>query len=74
MGDKTLRSIARELAVMHRNSVTVGWKVRESVRAELRLKVKRLLRKHKYRPDEQESATQLVLQQTEVLADNWSAA
>ena len=73
MGDETLRSIARELSAMLRNSVTVDWKVRESVRAELRLKVKRLLRKHKYPPDQQEAATQLVLQQTEVLADNWAA-
>ena len=74
MGDETLRAIARELAAMLQNSVTVDWKVRESVRADLRLKVKRLLRKHKYPPDEQEVATQLVLQQTEVLADHWSAA
>jgi len=74
MGDETLRAIARELAAMLQNSVTVDWKVRESVRADLRLKVKRLLRKHKYPPDEQEAATQLVLQQTEVLADHWTAA
>lgn len=71
LGDDTLQSIARELASMLRNSVTVDWKVRESVRADLRVKVKRLLRKYKYPPDEAEAATQLVLKQTEVLADYW---
>jgi type I restriction enzyme R subunit len=71
LGDETLRAMARELAAMLRNSVTVDWKVRESVRADLRVKVKRLLRKYKYPPDEQDAATQLVIEQTEVLADSW---
>ncbi len=72
LGDETLRAMARELASMLRNSVTVDWKVRESVRADLRVKVKRLLRKYKYPPDQEEAATRLVIQQTEVLADGWN--
>lgn len=71
LGDETLRAVARELAAMLRNSVTVDWRVRESVRADLRVKVKRLLRKYKYPPDQADAATQLVIQQTEVLADSW---
>ena len=71
LGDETLRAMARELAAMLRNSVTVDWKVRESVRADIRVKVKRLLRRYKYPPDQSEAATQLVLKQTEVLADAW---
>jgi len=74
MGDATLAAMARELASTLQNSVTVDWAVREQVRAELRLKVKRLLRKYKYPPDQQDSATQLVLQQAELLADLWSVA
>ena len=74
MGDATLAAMARELASTLQNSVTVDWAVREQVRAELRLKVKRLLRKYKYPPDQQDSATQLVLQQAELLADIWSVA
>ncbi len=74
MGDATLAAMARELASTLQNSVTVDWAVREQVRAELRLKVKRLLRKYRYPPDQQDSATQLVLQQAELLADIWSVA
>lgn len=72
LGDDTLRDMAREMASMLRNSVTVDWKVRESVRADLRVRVKRLLRKYRYPPDQQEAATKLVIQQTEFLADGWA--
>lgn len=71
MGDETLAAIARELASKIRNSVTVDWSVKKSVKAQLRLDVKRLLRKYRYPPDQQESATQLVLEQAEALADVW---
>jgi type I restriction enzyme R subunit len=52
--------------------VTVDWSVRESVRAKLRLLVKNLLRKYKYPPDQQESATQLVLKQAEVISGEFA--
>ena len=42
--------------------------VRDSVRAKLRLMVKRILRKYKYPPSKQEEAVQLVLQQAEMLS------
>ncbi len=73
LGDETLRSIARELAESVRNSVTIDWKVRENVRAQIRVKVKRILRKHGYPPDRQEKATQTVLEQAEVLSEAWVA-
>jgi type I restriction enzyme R subunit len=47
--------------------------VRESVRAEMRLLIKRLLRKYKYPPESQEEAVALVLEQAEALADAWSS-
>lgn len=44
----------------------------ESVRAKLRVIVKRILRKYGYPPDAQEAATTTVLQQAELLSDSWT--
>ena len=71
LGDETLRSIARELVQTVRNNVTVDWTIRENVRAQLRVLVKRILRKHGYPPDKQEKATVTVLEQAEVLSTEW---
>jgi type I restriction enzyme, R subunit len=57
-----------------RTNVTIDWTVRENVRAQLRLLVKRILRKYGYPPDKQEKATQTVLEQAEVLSQEWAAA
>jgi type I restriction enzyme R subunit len=65
--------IARELAESVRNNVTIDWTVRENVRAHLRVLVKRILRKHGYPPDKQETATNTVLQQAELLSANWAS-
>lgn len=67
LGDETLRTIAREVADAVRKNVTIDWTVRENVRAQLRVIVKRILRKYGYPPDKQEKATQIVLEQAEVL-------
>lgn len=67
LGDETLRTIAREVAEAVRKNVTIDWTVRENVRAQLRVIVKRILRKYGYPPDKQEKATQTVLEQAEVL-------
>jgi len=74
LGDKTLRAIARELVKTVRSNVTIDWTIRENVRAQLRVLVKRVLRKHGYPPDKQEKATQTVLEQAEVLSEAWVAA
>ena len=73
LGDETLRDIARELVETVRGNVTIDWAVRENVRAHLRRLVKRVLRKHGYPPDKQESATRTVLEQAEVLSTGWVA-
>ncbi|HEX7118420.1 MAG TPA: type I restriction endonuclease subunit R, partial [Longimicrobiales bacterium] len=73
LGDETLRAIARELVQTVRHNVTIDWTLRESVRAQLRVLVKRILRKHGYPPDKQERATQTVLEQAEVLSAAWAA-
>ena len=72
LGDETLRTIAHELVMTVRNNVTIDWALRENVRAKLRVLVKRILRKHGYPLDRQEKATQIVLEQAEVLSAKWS--
>jgi len=71
LGDNILRTIARELVAMVRKNVTIDWTMRENVRAQLRVIVKRILRKYGYPPDKQEKATQTVLEQAEVLSQEW---
>ncbi|HZH42110.1 MAG TPA: type I restriction endonuclease subunit R, partial [Gemmatimonadales bacterium] len=73
LGDETLCIIARELVKTVRANVTIDWTVRENVRAQLRVLVKRILRKYGYPPDKQEKATQTVLEQAEVLSEAWAA-
>jgi type I restriction enzyme R subunit len=72
LGDATLKTIARELVDTVRKNTTIDWTVRENIRANLRVLVKRILRKHGYPPDKQEQATLTVLEQAEVLSANWA--
>lgn len=55
-----------------RNSVTIDWTLRENVRAQMRVLIKRILRRHGYPPDKQEKATLTVLEQAEVLCRDWA--
>ena len=71
MGDEVLRNIARELVETVRKNVTIDWAMRENVRAQLRVLVRRILRKHGYPPDKQEKAMHTVLEQAEVLSEGW---
>jgi type I restriction enzyme, R subunit len=70
--DETLKRIAHELTENLRKNITVDWSARESVRASLRLMVKRILRKYKYPPDQADAAIELVLQQAEALGESWT--
>ena len=72
LGEPTLQKIARELVDTVRKNVTIDWTLRENVRAQLRVIVKRILRKYGYPPDKQEKATQTVLEQAEVLSVEWA--
>jgi len=72
LGDENLRFIAQELVNTIRENVTIDWTAKESVRAKLRVMVKRVLRKYGYPPDKQEKATQTVLQQAELLCADWA--
>ncbi|MDA8422419.1 MAG: type I restriction endonuclease subunit R, partial [Nitrospiraceae bacterium] len=62
LGDDTLKIIARELVETVRKNTSIDWTVKESVKAKLRVIVKRILRKYGYPPDKQERATLTVLQ------------
>ncbi len=66
MHSDQLRLMARELAEMVKRMPKLDWTQRESVRADLRRKVRRLLAMYGYPPDLSEDATQLVLKQAEL--------
>ncbi|MCP3956476.1 MAG: type I restriction endonuclease subunit R [bacterium] len=72
MGNETLKRLAVELTEKLRASTTVDWQVRESVRAKMRLLIKRLLRRYKYPPKGQERAVARVIEQAEALCEEWS--
>jgi type I restriction enzyme R subunit len=63
----------RYRVVSIKDSVSVDWMHRETVRARMRVLVKRLLRKYGYPPDLQDAAVQNVLQQAEALSVEWAA-
>ncbi|HRH78607.1 MAG TPA: DUF3387 domain-containing protein, partial [Cellvibrionaceae bacterium] len=74
LGDEILKKIAVEITEKLRASTTVDWQVRESVRARLRILVRRTLQKWKYPPPGpgEKDAVELVLQQAEALSNEWS--
>ena len=65
-----LKQIAKELTISIKNNIKVDWDVRESVRAQMRITVKRLLRKYKYPPDKQATAVDLIIEQAEKMCEN----
>jgi type I restriction enzyme R subunit len=72
LGDDKLKKIANELVILLRKNTTIDWTLRENVRAKLRVMVKKLLNKHGYPPDKQETATKTVLEQAEILCRDWN--
>ncbi|MFB5701017.1 type I restriction endonuclease subunit R [Acinetobacter radioresistens] len=72
LGDDTLKQIAREITEKLRKSTTVDWQVRDSVRAQLKILVRRTLQRWKYPPDKAAEAIELVMKQAEQLSNAWS--
>jgi Domain of unknown function (DUF3387) len=68
MGEPTLKTIARGLTESVRRNVSLDWTVRENVRAQMRVRVRRILCRYGYPPDKLEPAMQAVLAQAEVLS------
>ena len=71
LGDDTLKKISRELVVALKRNVKIDWTIRESVQAQMRLVVKKILRKYHYPPDGQKTATDTVLEQAKLFAQEW---
>ena len=73
LGDDTLKQIAREITEKLRKSTTVDWQVRDSVRAQLKILVRRTLQRWKYPPDKAAEAIELVMKQAEMLSNAWTS-
>jgi type I restriction enzyme R subunit len=73
LGDDVLRRIAHELVDQIRKNATIDWTVKESVKAKMRVMVKRILTKYRYPPDKQPKAVATILEQAEILCAEISA-
>lgn len=73
LGDDTLRELARILVQKVKANTAIDWTIKESVQAKLRVIVKRILRQYGYPPDKQKLATENILKQAELFADEWSS-
>jgi len=69
MGKEKLRELAVVLTESIRKNASIDWTIKDSVKAKLRVAVKRLLRKYGYPPDMQLLATDTVLKQAELIAE-----
>jgi type I restriction enzyme, R subunit len=69
MQQDKLRELAVVLTEKVRNNAPIDWTIKESVRAKLKVIVKRTLRKFGYSPDMQKLATETVLKQAELIAE-----
>tara|TARA_B100000965_G_scaffold396674_1_gene411960 strand:+ start:644 stop:946 length:303 start_codon:yes stop_codon:yes gene_type:complete len=72
MGDDILAKIAHDLVGAIWGSVTIDWTQKESLRARMRSKIKRLLRKHGYPSDKRQAAVDTVIEQAEQVCRNWA--
>ena len=68
LGDEILKTIARDVTKTIRGSTKVDWTIREDVQAQMRVLVKRILRKYGYPPDKRKKATETVLDQAKLMA------
>jgi type I restriction enzyme R subunit len=73
LGDEILKTIAREVAKTIRESTTIDWTLREEVQANMRVLVKRILKRYGYPPDKRKKATDTVLEQAKLMATNLTA-
>lgn len=70
LGDEILKHIAQELLKTVRSGTTIDWTIKESVQANLRRNIRRILRKFGYPPDLQEKAVETVITQAKMLAED----
>jgi type I restriction enzyme R subunit len=72
LGNDTLRDLARILVEKVKSNTTIDWTIKETVQAKLRAIVKRTLRMYGYPPDMAKLATDDILKQAKLLADEWN--
>lgn len=72
LGDERLIDLARVLVDKIKGSTKVDWTIKDSVQAKLRTEVRRLLRRAGFPPDKTKLATETVLAQAKLFADDWS--
>jgi len=72
LGHNVLRALAMELTDKLRKSATINWQNRTSARAKMMAMVKVLLKSHRYPPDKEKAAIDRILDQAELLADQWA--
>ena len=68
MAHEQLRLLAQMLVRAIHSSATLDWTKKESVRAKMRIEVRKLLARYGYQPDLQRAAVDLVIRQAELLA------
>jgi type I restriction enzyme R subunit len=73
MQQDKLRELAVVLTETIRQNASIDWTIKESVKAKLKVAVKRILRKFGYPPDMQMLATETVLKQAEMIANELMA-
>ena len=69
MAKEKLRELAVVLFNKVRENASIDWTIKESVKAKLKVIVKRILRQYGYPPDMQMLATETVLKQAELISD-----
>ena len=72
LGDIVLKQIAVELTDLVRKNTSIDWTMRSTVQAKLKVMIKRLLRKYGYPPDKEKIATDLILEQAKLFAEDWA--
>jgi len=70
LSHEVLRELACVLVDKVKENTSIDWTIRESARAKLRVMIKRTLNKFGYPPDMQKLATDLILKQAELFADD----
>ncbi|MEE8424043.1 MAG: type I restriction endonuclease subunit R, partial [Thermodesulfobacteriota bacterium] len=69
MQKEKLRELAVVLFEKVKQNASIDWTIKESVKAKLKVIIKRTLRQYGYPPDMQKLATETVLKQAELIAD-----
>lgn len=70
MTDKKLIEIVKDLAETIRKNISIDWYDKESIQAQMRRSIRRLLKKHGYPPETTEDATDLVLEQAKHICED----